>query len=193
MTEEYNLVKVVAIGESNVGKTSFIHRFVHDEFAYHSNTTGIDFESKLVRINNGPNVKFQIWDTAGQERYRSLIRTYFRKTNVTLIAFDLTNLSSFINLEYWIEMAKELVPDECLFVLIGTKADSKDIQVDTRKIEALVNKTGITYFEVSAKNCTGVQEVFEYIIEKLNFIPSVNTDINIEFKLESDKKKGCKC
>ena len=88
--------KVVFLGESSVGKTSLIKRFLHDSFdCVYRATIGLDFMTKKVQREDRRNVKFQIWDTAGQERFRSLIPSYIHKSSVAVIVYDITNLDTF--------------------------------------------------------------------------------------------------
>ena len=88
--------KVVFLGESSVGKTSLINRFLNDTFdnVYRA-TIGIDFMTKRVYREDQKTVKFQIWDTAGQERFRSLIPSYVRKSSIAVVVYDITNAESF--------------------------------------------------------------------------------------------------
>ena len=88
--------KVVFLGESSVGKTSLINRFLHDHFdIVYRATVGIDFMTKRVLRDDQKCVKFQIWDTAGQERFRSLIPSYVHKSSVAVIVYDITNAETF--------------------------------------------------------------------------------------------------
>ena len=88
--------KVVFLGDSSVGKTSLINRFLHDSFdGVYRATIGLDFMTKKVQREDQKNVKFQIWDTAGQERFRSLIPSYVHKSSVAVIVYDITNAETF--------------------------------------------------------------------------------------------------
>ena len=88
--------KVVFLGESSVGKTSLINRFLHDSFdSVYRATIGLDLMTKKVQRADQKNVKFQIWDTAGQERFRSLIPSYVHKSSVAVIVYDITNSETF--------------------------------------------------------------------------------------------------
>ena len=88
--------KVVFLGESSVGKTSLINRFLHDSFdSVYRATIGLDLMTKKVQRADQKNVKFQIWDTAGQERFRSLIPSYVHKSSVAVIVYDITNTETF--------------------------------------------------------------------------------------------------
>ena len=94
-------VRYILVGESGVGKTSIMERFVNDRFVYEGNesTIGIDCASKYIR----PDTRILIWDTAGQERFRSIISSFFRNVDVALLVFDVSNRKSFDEIcEYWL-------------------------------------------------------------------------------------------
>ena len=104
--------KVVFLGESSVGKTSLINRFLNDTFdnVYRA-TIGIDFMTKRVYREDKKFVSFQIWDTAGQERFRSLIPSYVRKSSIAVIMYDITNPETFLQgNKYVIHIQKDFMP-----------------------------------------------------------------------------------
>ena len=89
--------KVVIIGDSGVGKTSILFRYVFDNFDQHINSTlGAGFKSKDVPYNDqGDTIKMHLWDTAGQERYDSLTKMYFQGCEAAMIVYDITDDQSF--------------------------------------------------------------------------------------------------
>ena len=88
--------KVVFLGESSVGKTSLITRFLYDSFdSIHRATIGIDFMTKMVCRDDEKTVRFQLWDTAGQERFRSLIPSYVRQSSIAVVVYDISNAETF--------------------------------------------------------------------------------------------------
>ena len=97
-------MKVVAIGDSGVGKTSLIQMFEHSRFAGDFKPTiGADFSNKEITID-GKIVMLQIWDTAGQERYQSLGTSFYRGADCCFLVYDITNKSSLDNIENWWEL-----------------------------------------------------------------------------------------
>ena len=92
-------VKLVLLGDSGVGKSSLVYRFVHNDFRpFSESTIGASFLSKIVN-----DVHFKVWDTAGQEKYRSLSSMYFRGAAAAILVFDVTNVKSFEGLQSWVD------------------------------------------------------------------------------------------
>ena len=91
-------VKIVLIGDSGVGKTSLVYRFVINQFdETKESTMGAGFMTKMLS-SQGQNIRFMIWDTAGQEAFKSITRSYYRSAAGGLLVYDITNLASFENL-----------------------------------------------------------------------------------------------
>ncbi|XP_026888082.2 ras-related protein Rab-27B isoform X1 [Electrophorus electricus] len=161
------LIKLLTLGDSGVGKTTFLYRYTDNKFNPKFITTvGIDFrEKRVVYSTNSPNgsrgktfkVHLQLWDTAGQERFRSLTTAFFRDAMGFLLMFDLTSQQSFLNVRNWMSQLQANAycenPD---IVLVGNKADLADQrEVQERQAKELAERYGIPYFETSA--ATGVQ------------------------------------
>ena len=86
---DYNLYKILLLGDCSSGKTSLIYRLVHNNFLeYYVSTIGIDFNIKSFMIND-KKVKLQIWDSCGQERFNALTRSYYRNTDAFIICYDI--------------------------------------------------------------------------------------------------------
>ena len=107
--EEPFKFKVVLIGESGVGKTSILLRYVSNEFnSQQFSTLGLSYVDKIIQIDNNKKIKLEIWDTAGQEKFRSLAKAYYRNIDVGILAYDVTNKTSFEEIKnYWIKDIKE--------------------------------------------------------------------------------------
>ena len=101
--------KVVLIGESGVGKTSIIARYLTNTFSTAMNSTaGANFTTKTVFLEDEKKaIKFEIWDTAGQERYRSLNKVFYQKASVCILVYEITKKATFEELKkYWIQEIK---------------------------------------------------------------------------------------
>jgi small GTP-binding protein len=111
--EDAKACKVVLLGESGVGKTCIISRFINDTFDDGSvTTTGASYVSKNMLFNDYNQVlNFEIWDTAGQEKYRSLTSIFYKDASIAILVYDITNGDSFEEIQkYWYEQIKESAP-----------------------------------------------------------------------------------
>lgn len=118
--------KLVLLGDSSVGKSSIVHRFVKDTFdELRESTIGAAFLSQTVKIKDGNEdvvIKFEIWDTAGQERYKSLAPMYYRNANAALVVYDVTQPDSLSKAQSWVQELQNKVGDEELVIyLVGNK------------------------------------------------------------------------
>ena len=106
--------KVVLLGESGVGKTSIISRYISNTFGNRKPTTGANFVTKTILLEDeNKSIKFELWDTAGQERYRSLAKVFYKNAAVCVLVYDITRKSSFEELKlFWIKELKENVPSD---------------------------------------------------------------------------------
>jgi Ras-related protein Rab-6A len=153
--------KVVFLGDMEVGKTSFISRFVLDSFNnVYQATVGIDFLSKSLQLDDRV-VRLQLWDTAGQEKFRSIIPSYVRDSSIVFIIFDLANRASFKNVDEWYSKVQAESHEDAIVMLVGNKSDLVDQrQVTTEEGEAKAKELGLIYGEASAKTGNNVRNLF---------------------------------
>ena len=106
--------KVVLLGESGVGKTCIIARFINNTFEENLiSTTGASYAGKTMTFDEfgGKSLKFEIWDTAGQEKYRSLTKIFYKDAGAAILVYDITRKESFEEIQkYWINQIKEFAP-----------------------------------------------------------------------------------
>ena len=106
--------KVVLLGESGVGKTCIIARFINNTFEENLiSTTGASYAGKTMTFDEfgGKSIKFEIWDTAGQEKYRSLTKIFYKDAGAAILVYDITRKESFEETQkYWINQIKEFAP-----------------------------------------------------------------------------------
>ena len=106
--------KVVLVGESGVGKTCIIARFINNTFEENLiSTTGASYAGKTMTFEEygGKSIKFEIWDTAGQEKYRSLTKIFYKDAGAAILVYDITRKESFEEIQkYWINQIKEFAP-----------------------------------------------------------------------------------
>lgn len=160
------MFKLLIIGNSSVGKTSFLFRYADDSFtSAFVSTVGIDFKVKTV-FRQDKRVKLQIWDTAGQERYRTITTAYYRGAMGFILMYDVTNEESFNAVMDWCTQIKTYSWDNAQVVLVGNKCDLEDERVvSTERGKQLADQIGLEFFETSAKENINVKAVFERLVD----------------------------
>ncbi|CAK69460.1 unnamed protein product (macronuclear) [Paramecium tetraurelia] len=166
---EYDfLFKIILIGDSGVGKTNILQRFVKNEFILDSKPTiGVEFSTKTINVEN-KSVKCQIWDTAGQERYRAITNAYYRGAVGAFVCYDITREITFTNIEKWLSEIKEYAPKNIVIMMIGNKIDQANDRM-VRSVEAakLCQQNKIGYIETSAQNGLNVEEAFSNLVSEI--------------------------
>ena len=167
--QEYDyLFKLLLIGNSSVGKSSLLFRFVEnvwdDNFVP---TIGVDFKLKTLEVN-GKKVKLQIWDTAGQERFKNITASYYRGGNGVLVVYDITDRESFENLNSWLIEIEKNANKNVYKLLIGNKSDLEEKRkVTYQEGKDFATSNGMQFMETSAKTAAKVQEAFELLTNEL--------------------------
>lgn len=191
--------KVVLLGESAVGKSSLVLRFVKREFhEFQESTIGAAFLTQTVTIDD-TTVKFEIWDTAGQERYHSLAPMYYRGAQAALIVYDITSKDSFVKAQNWVRELQRQANSTIVIALVGNKLDlASKRAVDHNESKSYADENNLLFMETSAKTAVNVVEVFTAIATKLPRNDSNDNDAagNIRASKDTaangkDKKKGC--
>jgi len=210
MTSNYNLIfKIVLIGDSNVGKTNILSKYLQNEFNPDSKATvGVEFGSKTFNINDNV-IKAQIWDTAGTEKYRSITNAYYKGAKGAFVVYDITKKSSFNNIDKWLFDLKNNGDENINIILIGNKIDlekQREVSTEEGEKKAILNKA--SFIETSAKNGNNIEKAFNLMIENvyenfkkenenkenidLNGINKEKTlDLNSNIENQIKKKKCC--
>jgi len=167
---DYNLYKILLLGDCSSGKTSLIYRLIHNKFLeYYVSTIGIDFNIKSFVVNDRK-VKLQLWDSCGQERFNALTRSYYRNTDAFIICYDISSHKSFEDAKFWIkELEKHVFDRQVIKILVGTK---NDLDEDLRKVKyddgkKYAESLGIKFIETSSKNNSNINELFHNLSSEL--------------------------
>eukprot|EP00428_Durinskia_dybowskii_P042297 CAMPEP_0170255508 /NCGR_PEP_ID=MMETSP0116_2-20130129/27607_1 /TAXON_ID=400756 /ORGANISM="Durinskia baltica, Strain CSIRO CS-38" /LENGTH=193 /DNA_ID=CAMNT_0010506517 /DNA_START=25 /DNA_END=606 /DNA_ORIENTATION=- len=168
MSSRVHHFKLVLLGDTAVGKSCLVVRFVRDEFfEFQEPTIGAAFLTQTVQLDDAT-VKFEIWDTAGQERYRSLAPMYYRGASAAVIVYDITNPDSFTGAKSWVKELQRRGDPNVVIALAGNKADLESRRkVEFEEANAYAEENGILHLETSAKNANNVKALFVEIAKKL--------------------------
>lgn len=160
--------KLVLLGESAVGKSSLVLRFVKGQFhEYQETTIGAAFLTQTVAVDD-VTVKFEIWDTAGQERYHSLAPMYYRGAQAAIIVYDITNRDTFERAKTWVKELDRQARKDIVIALAGNKADlDSKRMVEHEEGKGYAEDNKLLFMETSAKTATNVSEVFLAIARAL--------------------------
>ena len=194
-------LKILIIGDSNVGKTSMLLNYTDNYFPEsHLATIGVEYKVKKITTNKY-NITLQIWDTAGQERFRSITKSFFRNTNGILFVYDITSRKSFQSVKDWIKDS-EMHDSGFEKVLCGNKVDlEQQRQVKIDELKEFGMKKKIDVIETSAKSNINIDESFKKLIDLIlsnkseeeiqkEFGIKNKNDINLT-KNNTQSKKSC--
>ena len=185
--ENENHIKCVFLGDSGVGKTRLLNKFVYNGENYVDiPTTGASFLTKKITINS-QEYNLMIWDVAGQQRFRGLAPIYYRNARIVYIVFDITNLNSYRNTASWLHELEQNGHDNDMSIfLVGNKCDLEGERVVFEEmLEAVRRASGILYYETSAITGNGINELFQQSLSN-----ALGLTVNIKGKkLDSDTDK----
>ena len=201
--EDYKL-KVVVVGDSGVGKTNLIKRFVSNTYNPNTKATvGVEFLSKSYKINNQV-FKIEIWDTAGQERYKSITAAYYKGAKGALIVYDITQKESFENINKWMSEVRDKSAKDLKIMIVGNKTDlESERQVSTDDALERAKELESPVMEASALDGNNVKaafydllkEMYKEIKKKIDIVENQNAGgekDGVQLNTNEEKeKKGC--
>ena len=156
--------KVVLLGDSGVGKTCIISRYISGAFDQNSpSTNGASYASKIITFENlNKTISLDIWDTAGQEKYKSLTKFFYKDAAVAILVYDITKKDSFENMKgYWYEQLQEFGSKKIILGVAGNKCDMYEKEeVNENEAKEFAEKIGAFFEITSAKNNTGITDLF---------------------------------
>ena len=178
-------LKILIIGDSNVGKTSILLQYTSNFFQEtHIATIGVEFKLKEIMLDN-IEYKLNIWDTAGQERFKAITKSFFKAADGLVFVYDVTNKPSFENIKNWIKDAESKANDFKI-IIVGNKIDLNDSrEVSFEEVKNLAKKKNCPFFESSAKDKINIDEIFITLLEE---ILKAQKNIKEEKKNEEEKK-----
>ncbi|XP_036068799.1 ras-related protein Rab-7L1 isoform X2 [Oryzias melastigma] len=162
MTE--HLLKILIVGDGNVGKSSFVNRYVSGQFnRTYKMTVGVDFAVKLLNWSDEEKVRLQLWDIAGQERFISMTRIYYKGAVGCIVMFDISSSSSFLSCRLWKQDLdhKAMLPngDPIPCILVANKCDLAERAVSADTIDRFSRDNGFfTWMEASVKENKNIGE-----------------------------------
>ena len=189
-------IKIITLGDSRVGKTSLIVKYIDNRFTGTFVTTmGFDIKNKQITLKDGTEAKMMLFDTAGQERFRSLAENYIKKANGVLLVYDISERESFQNIENWVDSIREN-SDELPTILIGNKSDLiEERKVSYEEGKQKADEYGCSFYETSCKTGDNVNKCFielsELVYEKIGKKPSQKSGQELKKNNSKSKKKGC--
>ena len=192
-------VKTVLVGESGVGKTSIISRFITDSFDPEVlSSSSAQFISKTIKITDEKSIKFDIWDTAGQEKFRSLAKIFYKDAKIIIYVYDITDKKSFDEIKnYWYKETSENFTGDVILALIGNKIDLyENEQVTDEEGKKFANQINAIFKTTSALSNIGINWLFENLGKKVlnpNYDYTVDDNKNdLDFNIKKENVKNDK-
>ena len=204
--ENYEMMfKVVLVGDSFVGKTNIMSKYLKNEFHEDSKATvGVEFGSRQFTIE-GHSIKAQVWDTAGQERYKAITSAYYKGAKGAFVVYDITRKGSFESVERWVNDLLSSGDKKITILLIGNKCDLEEQrQITKEQGEEKAAKLELAFLETSAFSGQNLDKAFEMMVNEIykkfheemlaeNDIDIIEggKDINLSKKQENPEGKKC--
>ena len=193
MSENLEGIKVTLIGDSSVGKTSIINRYCKNIFDEKINSTlGANYCQKIIE-KDGKIIRLDLWDTAGQEKYRAIGRHFYRESHIVCLVYDITNEQSFENVKsIWYPELKEYGEKLKIIGLVGNKNDRYlDEKVNENEAKKFAEEINALYKKTSALDNTGIQDLFDELVNKFQYEILGQSNLNNENNNENKKEKNC--
>jgi small GTP-binding protein len=192
--EDKYIYKIIILGDTYVGKSSFITNYINknNDLTYNP-TIGADFYTCLERDISGRLIKCHIWDTAGQEIYRSITNGYMKNVTGVILMYDITNEKSFISLNYWIKLLEEnTILENLSIVVVGNKTDRSEYRcIQNEDGKQFASKYNAKYIEMSVLKRENCNKIIPELINLVsyNFFDNTNKE-KIGIKVLSFEKES---
>ena len=186
--------KIVLLGESGVGKTCIISRYINQVFEGNTiSTNGASYAAKTLHFDDyDKSLKVEIWDTAGQEQYRSLTKIFYKDATAPILVYDITRKKSFDEIKnYWYKQLLDCAPSDIVVGLAGNKADLFDReQVSEEEAKEFAKEIKAIFRLTSAMTASGIDELFSAVGKKILDPDYDDEDVEPEPMPEPTPKKA---
>ncbi|CAN9511804.1 unnamed protein product [Ophioblennius macclurei] len=180
------------IGDSGVGKTSFMKRAQSGKFSLAIPASiGVDSCMWTVVVDGNP-VVLHVWDTAGQERFRSITRQVFHRAQAFLLMYDISSSKSFSAISYWASCIQESSVENVIVLLLGNKSDCAERKVTTEQGETLARECNFGFMECSAATGENVIQSLERVARMLSQTSDSRREATM-LQTEPEKNKRSTC
>ena len=172
-------IKLILVGEAQVGKTAIINQYIQNTFEEeYIATIGQEKQTKEITLKNGTKFKLEIWDTIGQDSYSAANKIFMRNAKIALLVYDITKEESFKNLnKFYTQVCDINGKDKIIFGVVGNKSDLyEERTVEEEDGQKYATDIGASFFETSAKDHETIENLFLDICEQ--FIKKVNENSN---------------
>ena len=172
-TKYNHLYKIIIIGDTSVGKTALLSKYLKGVFPTSPlSTVATEFATKIIQIKEGGYIKAQIWDTAGEEKYKSITYHHYKKSVGGLIVYDITKKSSFDNVKNWYNDLITKAEKGCIIALIGNKLDlvqrnERKREVSREEAQSYAEDNHMLFYETSAYNGNNINDIFEELMQTI--------------------------
>ena len=188
MDEEYSAlqIKLLFLGETGVGKTSLLIRYMDNKFEAGVPTVGIDVRYKYITYDN-KKIRLDIWDSAGQERFSGLTDSYIRGANGIIFVYDKTNKQSFDKLKMVLMNTKQNISNEVEIMVVENKNDLEKKEITEKAVSDFEKKYNVKIYSTSAKSGDGVEKMYMDLIK--NILKNKNIGKNNHDDDDEDKSR----
>ena len=196
---------ILTLGNSSVGKTSFIQRYTNNTFQISNlTTTGHDMQRKIMKIND-KTYKVDFHDTQGQERYRAISKNFIKNADGIILMYDITNQTSFDSIAEWMDNIRKAKAEGFPIVLVGNKCDLEEMRVISKEEgEELAKKYELSFYETSNKDSINIEDscldlINKAIAEKEKELENglrPNNTLKLDIRktiINKEQKSNCKC
>ena len=196
-------IKIILLGDSGVGKSSIIKRYMEDKFDSNIAVTfGSNFLEKIITIKD-KKVKLELWDTAGQEEFRSVTKIFIKNSKIVVLVYNITVKQTFENLNYWYDFIHKEIGQNIIYGLAGNKTDlileeGFEEEVPSEEAKEFAEKINATFSQISARESGNeIIQLFEQLItrylESDNFKDESNSNIKLDNNngLNTNKNECC--